>query len=144
MNEKINPEDAAIIEALENAAQGIKPNIVFEHELEKRLTAAHKPKRALFASLGQNIFPTLGWIMALVILTFALNWAARSLLSSTPAAGDGFVCPVTEPNGSLPPGETVESPEYLGNGELWTVLWPDGKVMMEQHNQEADGSFSRK
>ena len=39
MNEKINPEDAAIIEALENAAQGIKPNIVFEHELEKRLTA---------------------------------------------------------------------------------------------------------
>ena len=144
MNEKINPEDAAIIKALENAAQGIKPNIVFEHELEKRLTAAHKPKRALFASLGQNIFPTLGWIMALVILTFALNWGARSLLSSTPAAGDVFVCPVTEPNGSLPPGETVAAPEYLGNGELWTVLWPDGKVIMEQHNQEADGSFSMK
>ena len=30
-NEKINPEDAAIIELLENAAQGIKPNIMFEH-----------------------------------------------------------------------------------------------------------------
>ena len=144
MNEKINPEDAAIIEALENAAQGIKPNIVFEHELEKRLTAAHKPKRTLFASLGQNIFPTLGWTMALVLLAFALNWATRSLLSSTPAAGDGFVCPVTEPNGSLPPGETVAAPEYLGNGELWTVLWPDGKVMMEQHNLEADGSLSMK
>ena len=137
MNEKINPEDAAMIEILENTAQGIKPNIVFEHELEKRLTAAHKPRRNIFASLRQNIFPTLGWTFALVSLAFVLNWATHSLLSGTPAAGDGFVCPVTEPNGSLPPGETVAAPEYLGNGELWTVLWPDGKVMMEPYNREA-------
>ena len=27
---------------------------------------------------------------------------------------------------------------------MWTVLWPDGKVMMEQHNQETDGSLSMK
>ena len=36
-------------------------------------------------------------------------------------------CPVTEPNGSLPPGETMAAPEYLGNGELW----PDGRVVFE-------------
>ena len=40
-------------------------------------------------------------------------------------------CPVTEPNGSLPPGETMAAPEYLGNAELWTVLWPDGRVVFE-------------
>lgn len=39
-------------------------------------------------------------------------------------------CAVTEPNGSAPPGEQP-SPEYLGNGQLWTVLWPDGKVIFE-------------
>jgi hypothetical protein len=140
----MNPEDKKIIELLENTAQAIKPNIVFEHELEKRLTAAHKPKRDLLASLRQNIFPTLGWTVALVVLAFALNWTTRSLLFGTPAAGDGFICPVTEPNGSLPPNETVPSSEYLGNSQLWTSLWPDGKVMMEPYNHEADGSFSMK
>ncbi len=140
----MNPKDKKIIELLENTSKAIKPNMFFEHELEKRLTAAHKPKPDLFAFLRQNIFPTLGWTIALVILVSGLSWATRSLVSRTPAAGNGFICPVTEPNGSLPPGETVESPEYLGNGELWTVLWPDGRVMMEQHNQENDGSLSMK
>ncbi len=140
----MNPENKKIIDLLENTAQSIKPNIVFEHELEKRLTAAHKPKRDPFASLRRNIFPTLGWAAGLIILVFALNWVTRSLLSGTPAAGDGFICPVTEPNGSLPPNETVASVYYLGNGELWTSLWPDGKVIMEEHNLEADGSFSMK
>ncbi len=144
MNEKINPEDAAMIEILENAAQGIKPNVVFEHELEKRLTSAHKPKRAIFESLRRNSFPALSWAAALIILVFALNWATRSLLSSTPAASDNFTCPVTKPNGSIPPNETVSSAEYLGNGELWTTLWPDGKIKMESANQEADGSLSMK
>ena len=35
-------------------------------------------------------------------------------------------CPVTRPNGDVPPGETV-SPEsrYLGNDALWTDLYPN-------------------
>jgi len=47
------------------------------------------------------------------------------------SGGQAATCPVTEPNGSLPPGETVTAREYLGNGELWTVLWPDGRVVFE-------------
>ncbi|MCQ3972240.1 MAG: hypothetical protein DPW09_02195 [Anaerolineae bacterium] len=39
-------------------------------------------------------------------------------------------CPVTPPNGSTPPGEQP-SPEYYGHDQLWTVLWPDGKVIFE-------------
>ena len=34
-------------------------------------------------------------------------------------------CPVTAPNGSQPPGEQAASADYLGNGRLWTVLWPE-------------------
>lgn len=140
----MNPEDKKIIEKLESAAQGVKPNIMFEHELEKKLTAMHKPKPNPFEVLRLNIFPTLGWAAALVVLALGLNWAVGSLLAGRPAAGGEFICPVTEPNGSLPPGETVPSPEYLGNGQLWTVLWPGGRVIMEPHNLEPDHSLSMK
>src|SRR5215204_236563 len=34
-------------------------------------------------------------------------------------------CPVTRPNGRIPPGETPSSgSRYLGNGALWTDLYP--------------------
>ena len=34
-------------------------------------------------------------------------------------------CPVTRPNGRVPPGETPSSgSRYLGNGALWTDLYP--------------------
>jgi hypothetical protein len=36
-------------------------------------------------------------------------------------------CPVTIPNGSTPPGESVNELHH-GNGELWTALWPDGEI----------------
>jgi hypothetical protein len=39
-------------------------------------------------------------------------------------------CPVTLPNGNTPPGEQP-SPAHHGNGDLWTALWPDGKVVFE-------------
>jgi hypothetical protein len=37
-------------------------------------------------------------------------------------------CPVTIPNGSTPPREQP-SPDYHGNGGLWTALWPEGTVV---------------
>ena len=39
-------------------------------------------------------------------------------------------CPVTAPNGSTPPGEQP-SPNLHGNGQIWTVLWPEGRVVFE-------------
>jgi hypothetical protein len=37
-------------------------------------------------------------------------------------------CPVTLPNGSLPPGEQ-QGKGILGNNKLWTGLWPGGVVL---------------
>ena len=53
-------------------------------------------------------------------------------------------CPVTAGNGSRPPGETVESPHFLGNGEIWTVLWPEGVVLIPRGRVEDDGTLSMK
>jgi len=55
-------------------------------------------------------------------------------------------CPVTVPNGSTPPGEQP-SPDHHGNGQLWTGLWPDGKVIFEPGGPGtiyADGSLGMK
>lgn len=56
---------------------------------------------------------------------------------------DLSVCPVTLPNGNTPPDEQP-APEFHGNGELWTVLWPDGTIVMGPQNVEPDGSLSMK
>ena len=44
-------------------------------------------------------------------------------------------CPVTLPNGSTPPGE-ISSKNYYGNGQLWTVLRPDGIIRIQQDDLE--------
>ena len=56
-------------------------------------------------------------------------------------------CRVSAPNGSLPPGEQMASADYLGNGKLWTVLWPDGQVVFEPGGTgeiRPDGSLAMK
>ena len=55
-----------------------------------------------------------------------------------------FVCPTTEPNGSQPPGESVESPDYFGNGQLWTNLWPDGITRIDPDQVLPDGRLGMK
>ena len=52
-------------------------------------------------------------------------------------------CPVTAPNGNTPPDEAY-APEYHGNGALWTVLWPNGNILMKPQNIETDKSLSMK
>ena len=52
---------------------------------------------------------------------------------SASALAPGEPCPVTEPNGSMPPlkpGERV-SANHHGDGNLWTSLWSAGKVVFE-------------
>ena len=55
-------------------------------------------------------------------------------------------CPVTTPNGDTPPGEQP-SPDHHGNGQLWTGLWPEGKVTFQTGGPGtiyADGSLGMK
>ncbi|MBI3170606.1 MAG: LysM peptidoglycan-binding domain-containing protein [Chloroflexi bacterium] len=129
---------------LEEAAEQVQPNLVFKAELEEKLRKAHKPRVAIRFPRFNSLASALTGAAVLGALVFFMLWIFQSIEPQNNFGNEGFVCPITEPNGSLPPGETVESPEYLGNGELWTVLWPDGKVIMEAHNMEADGSFSMK
>jgi hypothetical protein len=82
------------------------------------LTGVYDPatRRRLNTSEGQNTF----FLTTLQLETEAMASAA------TPSPP----CPVTVPNGSTPPGEQP-SPDYHGNGQLWTGLWPEGKVIFE-------------
>src|SRR6266852_6378753 len=55
-------------------------------------------------------------------------------------------CPVTKPNGNTPPGER-SCPNCIGNGALWTGLWPDGKVVFSSGGPGSiskDGSLGMK
>lgn len=53
-------------------------------------------------------------------------------------------CPVTLANGATPPGETQSGLNH-GNGQLWTVLWPDGIVVASGPDQvRPDGSIGMK
>jgi hypothetical protein len=66
-------------------------------------------------------------------------------------------CPVTKPNGSMPPasgGVTIihgtampgerPDPHYYGNGKLWTVLWPGGTVLMTPQHVLRNGWLEMK
>ncbi len=149
MNDKnfMSPEERALAEMLEAAAQQVGARPSFKTELEKKLMNAHQPKAGFGLFSVKKIASTAGWSVGLAVMALVFIWAIRTIVPQPqPAAGNTPIptCPVTQPNGSLPPGETVESSYYLGNGQLWTVLWPDGKIYMLPENQETDGSFSMK
>ena len=146
--DNVKRADADIADKLNTLAEQTNPNPLFTATLERKLKEARKPKTSFRWPLLKQVVPVLGWVALVVALGFLLDWAIRTAIPTPqPATGNGtpgFICPVTQPNGSLPPGETVESPDYLGNDELWTGLWPGGKVYMLPENREADGSFSMK
>jgi hypothetical protein len=50
-------------------------------------------------------------------------------------------CPITRPNGSVPPGPTFGGPEYEGNGRIWVGLGT-ANVVVSQANP--DGSVDYK
>ena len=55
-------------------------------------------------------------------------------------------CPVSEPNGSTPPGEPA-SEMFHGENGLWTALWPDGLVAFAPDGPgeiRSDGSLAMK
>jgi LysM repeat protein len=142
--DNLNPKGDALKEHIEATARQTNPNPVFQSELEKRLIDAHKPKAGFTLPSTKEFVPMLGWALVIVLLVFGFNWMLRALNPVQMPVSNDNSCAVTQPNGSMPPGESVESPDYLGNGELWTVLWPNGKIIMSPENQRTDGSFDMK
>jgi len=68
-----------------------------------------------------------------------------SAVAST-APGAEATCTPTLPNGDAPPGEPP-SDAYLGNGRIWTALWPDGEIVFEPFGSgeiRPDGSLAMK
>ncbi len=57
---------------------------------------------------------------------------------------DAAACPVTRPNGAPPPEGEAPDGNYLGNGRLWTVLWPKGMVVVPPDGVEPDGGLGMK
>lgn len=148
------PEEHALAEMLQQAARQVEASPSFRNDLEKKIMNAHKPKAGVGLFSIRKIAAAAGWTFGFAALALIFIWVIRSIATQPqPATIDTpfpvvepstVSCPVTAPNGSLPPGETNASEYYLGNGKLWTSLWPDGKVYMEPYNQKSDGSFSMK
>lgn len=54
-------------------------------------------------------------------------------------------CPVTIPNGNVPPYNPFPNPSlHHGNGALWTVLTPDGVLRVDSRFTQPDGSIRMK
>lgn len=66
-------------------------------------------------------------------------------LQATPSAGsdqnEGFVCPVTQPNGNVPPYEEPWSLWY-GDGQMWTYLWPESTITIGPDRIQDDGKLA--
>jgi LysM repeat protein len=150
MNDKLtnipDPDDEAIARKLNQVAEQTHASGQFAAALEEKLRSAHKPKTGWFSQLS----PVLPWAAVILVLGLILSWSIKSLVPVPQPSGNvtpnGFACPVTQPNGSLPPGTqsspTTDDPDLYGNGELWTVLQPDGKVLLSPENQRADGTYA--
>jgi len=71
---------------------------------------------------------------------------AASPSPSTPVSSQtiGDACPITRPNGAPPPEGEAPDGTYLGNGRLWTVLWPKGLVVVPPDALEPDGGLGMK
>jgi len=148
MNDEMkNTNPNGIEKKLLDVADRTNANPQFVFELESKLKDIHKPKTSWSMPLFKQTSSALGWIALVIVVGYFLNWSFATLIpTQQPGANttpNQFVCPVTEPNGSTPPFEQP-SKYFLGNGELWTALWPDGKIYMLPTDKMSDGSFSMK
>jgi LysM repeat protein len=140
-----NPND--IEKKLLDVAGRTNANPHFVSELEAKLKDSHKPITSWSMPLFKQTSSALGWIALVIVVGYFLNWSFATLIpTQQPGANttpNQFICPVTEPNGNTPPFEQP-STYHHGNGEIWTDLWPEGKIYMQPANREADGSLSMK
>lgn len=65
---------------------------------------------------------------------------SSSSRASSPAAP--LPCPLTQPNGSTPPGVSQPCPDCLGNGRLWVTLPPGSEILFAP--DQPNSPFERK
>jgi LysM repeat protein len=145
---KLDRENEALTKKLKQVAEQTQASSQFAAELEEKLRSAHRPQTGWLATLSQ-ISPALRWMALMVLLALVLSWSIKNLIPAPQpgfnATSGKFPCPVTLPNGSQPYGKTTdEDPNFHGNDQLWTKLWPNGKIYMLPADQMPDGSFSQK
>jgi len=79
------------------------------------------------------------WFWPIVLVAALTPWQVAATSQSDPAPTSIALppppqpnCPVTLPTSDPPPGHVKPTePIYHENGELWTVLWPNGQVIFE-------------
>lgn len=133
----------SIKELLEKSAENTKPNPMFVAQLEQTLKKAHRPRMSFSLPTFTSFTSLLARTGMLAILAFVLMWMFKSFQPQV-GTNDTFICPVTTPNESIPPGENAAYENYLGNDKVWTSLWPNGKIHMQPYNRNPDGSLSMK
>ena len=152
MNEQFTDKpdrgDEAIAQKLNQVAQQTQPNSKFAARLEEQLRNTYHPQTGWLAVWGQAS-PALRWVALMILLALVLSWSIKNLTPASQSAVNTtpgkFGCPVTIPNGSQPYGKTVEEdPNFHGNGQLWTKLWPNGKIYLSTADRMPDGSFTQK
>jgi hypothetical protein len=76
----------------------------------------------------------LPWLQVIVTLLVLATVGCASTPSGSPsvstAASVATVCETTRPNGAIPPGEQP-SPDDYGNGRLYTILPPNGEIVLD-------------
>jgi len=143
-------EERETLAQLAESGKSLQPQEHVIQELEMQLRKRFEARKIQPLKNINFLWQYLAGSAVVVALVLGMIWLVRSVAPEPrpPAAqlnATAFVCPVTRGNGSLPPGETVPSEDYLGNGQLWTSLWPDGKVLVNTiDNLESDGSYSMK
>jgi hypothetical protein len=87
-----------------------------------------------------------GKSVSIVNLLVVAVYAAILCACSQAQQRSDLACPITDANGSTPPGEQPYELHH-GNGQLWSVLWPDGTIVFQPGGPgeiRADGSLAMK
>jgi hypothetical protein len=84
--------------------------------------------------------------MSLLQLAAATALILPLFTSGAASASAKTRCAVTIPNGNTPPGEHPSPPHHGNGGALWTLLWPEGKVVFAPRSGsvQPDGSLGMK
>jgi hypothetical protein len=91
---------------------------------------------------GSRLTSALGVLCASLAACGSGERAGNAAVSASPASVR-TPCPVTHPNGRTPPGEQP-SREHHGNGELWTAIPPDGRILATRDFVRPDGAIEIK